>query len=100
MLEIGKLYLSKKYALMLYPEQTDAEVGAACCVYGDPAGLAAYWSRELDKPVYCVEKNIPILVLSSKKKHKKTYVEVLAGDRKGWIVNEDFLDRLNLKRIG
>jgi hypothetical protein len=95
MLEIGKLYLSKKYALMLYPEQTDAEVGAACCVYGIAPNLAVYWSRELGKPVYCVEKNIPILVLSFKNKHKKTYVEVLAGDRKGWIVNEDFLKEID-----
>jgi len=38
------------------------------------------------------EKNNPLLVLNNEGK----YIQVLAGDRKGWIV---FKDRLNLKEI-
>ena len=52
------------------------------------AALAVYWSEEFGKPVsYCYPKT-PLLVLSVDKK----YVEVLAGDRKGWIINEDWLN--------
>ena len=85
MLEIGKLYCCEDYYLMLYPDKTTADAGAAAA-HARPSS-AAYWSRELSKPVYCVEKNIPLLILNSKGK----YIEVLAGDKKGWIINEDFL---------
>lgn len=52
----------------------------------------AFWSNRLGKPVFYIEKNIPLLVLNSKEK----FYEVLAGDRKGWIIYEDWL---NIKEI-
>lgn len=92
-LEVGKLYICQEYFLMLYPDQEAAAAAAA------PApmlvlllGAAAYWSKRFGKPVSYAEKNIPLLILNNKEK----YVEVLAGDRKGWIICEDWL---NIKEI-
>jgi hypothetical protein len=96
-IEVGKRYSCSGYFLLLYP---DKDTAAACpgstaidaAAPGDAARTAAYWTRELGKPVsYCNPKT-PLLVLSVDKK----YVEVLAGDRKGWIINEDWFE---LKKI-
>ena len=94
MLEVGKLYLCEQYFLLLYPDQKASAVGAhyqdAARTSADDEGNAAvaYWSKRLGKPVLYVKKNIPILVLNSKEK----FYEVLAGDRKGWIIVEDWLE--------
>jgi len=104
-IEVGKLYSCSEYFLMLYPDRETAAEGItaaatdATCIDatdaadpGDAAFTAAYWTRELGKPVsYCNPKT-PLLVLSVDKK----YVEVLAGDRKGWIINENWFE---LKKI-
>lgn len=71
MLEIGKLYVCENYSLLLYLEQHSAAYGKA-------------FSN--------VAKSIPLLVLNVKEK----YIEVLAAEQKGWIVNEKFL---NIKEI-
>ena len=87
MLELGKLYRCEEYHLMLYPDQeTAAEAEPASLAAGWGAD-AAYWSEQFGKPVSYAEKNIPLLVLNN----KEEYVEVLAGDRKGWIVYQDWL---------
>lgn len=88
MLEIGKLYICEEFFLLLYPDKEAAghrplAVGSADAA----AGSAAYWTRKLGKSVSYTDKNIPLLSLNNKEK----YVEVLAGDRKGWIVVEDWL---------
>ena len=103
MLEVGKLYTSEEHFLMLYPDQKTAAAA-------DPAGGrgrrawatayskgvrtvplaaegAAYWSNRFGKPVSYTEKNIPLLVLNN----EENLYEVLAGDRKGWIVYQDWL---------
>jgi hypothetical protein len=97
MLEVGKLYSCSEYFLMFYPDKdTAAAASAALATTATDAGTtapaaAAYasaWTMELGKPVsYCYPLT-PLLVLSVDKK----YVEVLAGDRKGWIINEDWLE--------
>ena len=94
MLEVGKLYSCSKCFLMLYPDKKTAAWTNASerSSYTLAAHDAAYWSRELGKPILYVEKNVPLLVLTVEEK----YVEVLAGDRKGWIV---YRDRLNIKEI-
>ena len=94
MLKVGKLYICEEYFLMLYPDQ---ETAAAACGHlartADAAILAAaFWSKRFGKPVSYAEKNVPLLPLNNKEK----YVEVLAGDRKGWIICEDWL---NIKEI-
>ena len=110
MLEVGKLYICEEYYLLLYPDRATAATADAAtgAVYtaaaaalrpptppgspspfglADPASGAAFWTRELGKSVLSAKKNIPILSLNNKEK----YVEVLAGDRKGWIIVEDWL---------
>ena len=95
MFELGKLYSCSKYFLLLYPDRETAEgfyhaAGSGCTF--DPTPLAAYWSSEFGKPVIYADKNIPLLVLNT----EGVYVEVLAGDRKGWILHKYFL---NIKEI-
>ena len=93
MLEVGKLYLCEDYSLLLYkdPEtaaSADANATAPSASTARADAAAAYWTRKLGKSVSYTDKNIPLLVLNNKEK----YVEVLAGDRKGWIVIEDWLE--------
>jgi hypothetical protein len=95
MLEVGKLYICEKYFLLLYPDQVAVAVAAAASGQvaaevgaHSVAGQSPYWSRKLGKPVLYAKKNIPILVLNSKEK----FYEVLAGDRKGWIIYQDWLE--------
>jgi len=109
MLEIGKLYRCEEYFLMLYP---DCETAAGPALAGAPVhersgrligrnvaeAAAAYWSNRSGKPVSFLEKNMPLLVLSFKGKGK--YIEVLAGDKKGWIVNPYCEIRYLLEEIG
>ena len=89
MLEVGKLYVCEEFFLLLYPDQ-EAAATAATAVAAAAAAVAAaaYWSNRFGKPVLYAEKNIPLLVLNSKEK----FYEVLAGDRKGWIIYQDWLE--------
>jgi len=92
MLEVGKLYSCSEYFLMLYPDKETATAGAAFATSSTrAAAIALYWS-EFDKPVSYCNPETPFIVLSTDKK----YVEVLAGDCKGWIIN---MDRFELKKI-
>ena len=95
MLVAGKLYVCEEYFLMLYPDKK-AAAGLRLrksCAAEDGRWHAAFWSKRVGKPVSFIEKNIPILILNN----EEEYIEVLAGDQKGWII---YVDRLNLKRIG
>jgi hypothetical protein len=108
-MEAGKLYICEEYFLLLYPDpETATAVGhgvapaaavavvAAAAAGGTAEAAAAdtadYWSNRFGKPVLYAKKNIPLLILNNREK----YVEVLAGDRKGWII---FNDYLNIKEI-
>ena len=99
MIEVGKLYRCSEYFLLLFPDKDTAAaaaalvaaVRAAAAAHAVPA-IAAYWSKKIDKPVSYCNPQTPLLVLSVKEK----YIEVLAGDKKGWIINEDWL---NIKEI-
>ncbi|NDB34929.1 MAG: hypothetical protein EB023_06205 [Flavobacteriia bacterium] len=93
-LEVGKLYSCSDF-LLLFPDKEAASSArrndtAATAVVVDAGAVstATYWSRKLGKSVSYTVKNIPLLVLNN----KEEYVEVLAEDRKGWIINEDYLD--------
>jgi hypothetical protein len=97
MLKVGKLYSCPAYYLFLYPDKDTAAAGGEHPLeqrqrVGLFAGEAAYWSRKSGKPVSYCNPLTPLLVLSVKEK----YIEVLAGDKKGWIINEDWLE---LKKI-
>lgn len=89
MLEVGKLYRSRDYFLLLFSDKK-AAARARCGQTASSELLVpgtAYWSNRFGKAVGYAKKNIPLLVLNVKGK----YIEVLAGDKKGWIINEDFL---------
>lgn len=92
MLEIGKLYSCEDYFLMLYTDCKTAAEASRPYVGEYGSAIASYQSRELGKPVSCLEKNMPLLVLSFK--GKGTYVEVLAGEQKGWIANPYILEEI------
>ena len=92
MFQVGKLYSCFEYFLLLFPcEETAGRPDwfAGCWSRAVPrvAAEAAYWTRELGKSVSYCNPQTPLLVLSVKEK----YIEVLAGDRKGWIIVEDWL---------
>ena len=82
-LEVGKLYSCSEYFLLLYPDKETAAAAARAA-----ATAAAYWSKKFDEPVSYCNPLAPLLVLSVNEK----YVEVLAGDKKGWIINMDWLN--------
>ena len=91
MLEVGKLYSCSKYFLMLYPDKDTAAANLGAAVESartNAVAVAAYWTRELGKPVGYCDPKTPLLVLSV----KEQYIEVLAGDKVGWLINEDWLD--------
>jgi hypothetical protein len=89
MIEVGKLYRCSVCFLLLYP---DKETAGQCtaAVRLPAAAAAAYWNRKLQnqKPVSYCNPLTPLLVLSVNEK----YVEVLAEDKRGWIINEDWLE--------
>ena len=90
MLDVGKLYSCSGYFLMLYPDKetvacADFDAG---CGRADHDAIAAYWTEKLQKPVSYCEHETPLLVLTVEEK----YVEVLAGDKKGWIIYRDWLE--------
>lgn len=99
MLEVGKLYTCEKFHLLLYPDPDIAAVAAgsgggpapAAPNGGNPATYATFWSNRLGKPVFYLEKNIPLLILKAEVKAEEKFYEVLAGDRKGWIIYRDWL---------
>ena len=116
-LKIGKLYSCSGYYLMLYSDKEAADTAAATALpaatsaaarrrprarpnegfgvefFGTTeaataAAVAAYWSKRFGKPVNYCNPETPLLVLSV----KEEYIQVLAGDHKGWIINEDWLE--------
>ena len=98
MLKVGKLYSCSEYFLLLFPDKDTAAAAVAAlwqCTTPAPDASpigAAYWTRELarklGKPVNYCNPETPLLVLSV----KEQYIEVLAGDHKGWIINMDWLE--------
>lgn len=95
MFEVGKLYTCEKFHLLFYPDPDTAAAAAAehAHVAAAAAGAAAaFWSNRLGKFVFYVDKNTPILILNN----KEEYIEVLVGEKKGWIIYRDWL---NLKEI-
>ena len=92
MLEVGKLYSCSGYFLSLFPDKETAERASghlrASHLATAVAGTAAYWTKKLQKPVGYCDPKTPLLVLSV----KEQYIEVLAGDKRGWIINIDWLE--------
>ena len=64
-----------------------AAVPAAVDVAG-AATVAAYWTKKLQKPVSYCDPKTPFLILNT----SDEYVEVLAGDQRGWAICQDWLE--------
>ena len=90
MLKVGKLY-SCEYYLILYPNKESAAVGGMDALSAFATEASTFWSERLGGAVSYAEKNIPILALNN----KGIYTEIRAGDKTGWIINQD----LNFKEI-
>jgi len=93
MLEVGKLYSCSEYFLMLYPDKDTAAADLGAAVEGGvvrvaATTVAAYWSEVIGKPVSYCNPETPLLVLSV----KEEYIQVLAGEQKGWIIYRDWLE--------
>ena len=91
MLEVGKLYSCSEYFLLLFPDKDTARTSCKPAAERDlryADADAAYWTRELGKPVSYCNPQTPLLVLSVNEK----YVEVLAEDKRGWIIYRDWLE--------
>ncbi len=87
-LEVGKLYSCSKYFLLLYPDTDSASLAFEAGKISEPFYAASYWSKQFGKSVsYCNPKT-PLLVLAVEEK----YIEVLVGDKRGWIINIDWLE--------
>jgi hypothetical protein len=86
-LEVGKLYSCSKYFLLLYPDTDSASLSFESGKISEPFHAAYYWSKQSGKSVSYCNPETPFLVLSI----KEEYIEVLAGDRKVWIINDDWL---------
>ena len=77
-MQIGKFYMSDQHHLCLYPDKKSAVEVEEESGYNHPY----FWSQKLGKPVDYIKKCVPFLVL-----HKdRTIVEVLVGERKGFIL--------------
>lgn len=78
---------------MLYPDKETVTAAAddfgalAAASEASAPANAAYWSKRFGKHVGYTEKNILLLVLNREEK----YIEVLAEDKKGWIINAKWL---------
>lgn len=88
-LKVGKLYSCSKYFLLLYPDKEVAAYSALARRFAAAESSyseAAYWSKTFGIS-YC-NTETPLLVLSVNEK----YVEVLAGDKRGWIIYQGWLE--------
>ena len=97
MLEVGKLYSCSEYFLLLFPDKETAasELAATAAILAATsasATAAGHWTRKLEKPVSVCDPKTPFLVLNT----SDEYVEVLAGDQRGWAICQDWL---NIKEI-
>jgi hypothetical protein len=88
MLEVGKLYSCSEYFLILFPDKETAAAAAAERPAAAVRVHAAYWTRKLGKPVSYCNPETPLLVLNA----YNHYAEVLAGDKVGWIIYQDWLN--------
>jgi len=88
MIEVGKLYSCSKYFLLLYPDTDSASLAFEAGKISEPFYAASYWSKQFGKSVSYCDPKTPFLVLAVEEK----YIDVLAGDRKGWIIYQDWLE--------
>jgi len=92
--EVGKLYKCSDHLLMIYPTREIAATTpwapvptAGPCM----AWTASYWSEELNCTVRCSEPNEIFVFLKEETIKGERYLNVLFGDKQGWIIYGDWL---------
>jgi len=111
--EEGKLYKCSAYLLMIYPTREKADAGAAWMEARATAAKwdataripsawwlvlsARYWSKELNCTVRYSEPNEIFIFLKDGIIEGRKYLNVLFGDKQGWIVYKNWLkiERVN-----
>jgi len=106
--EEGKLYKCSKHLLMIYPTRekaaspppswTKAVLGSemaksrrGCSAPPAAAWAASYWSKELECTVLYSELNEIFIFIKEEIIEEQKYLNVLFGDKQGWIVYGDWL---------
>jgi len=88
--EEEKLYkCSDHYILMIYPTRENAMVAALAV--GAVAQAASYWSDYLECTVRYSEPNEIFIFIKEEIIEEQKYLNVLFGDKQGWIIYEDWL---------
>jgi hypothetical protein len=92
--QVGQLYKCSKYFLLIYPSKKAANRGwtSAGASVGSTAGMA-YWSKKLNCQVRFSEPNETFMLL----KQEDMFLNVLFGEKQGWIINEDWLEIKHVK---
>jgi len=106
----GKLYKCPKYFLLFYPSKDKAadslrvavaraaRMGATAvheAAIGPASSVADWWSRKLNCKVRYSEPNEVFLCLE----HEDEFAHVLFGEKQGWIINQDWLNIVGLKKV-
>jgi len=96
--EEGKLYKCPEYFLIIYPTWEKASpasqawvVAAAAASPLAAAQAASYWSDRLGCTVRCSEQNEIFVFLKEEIIKGERYINVLFGDKQGWIICKNWL---------
>jgi len=84
----GKLYRCHKYYLLIYPTAARAATERWAAT---ESAEAKYWSNKFKDIVRYSEPNEIFIFLKEEMFRGKKYLNVLFGDKQGWIMYEDWL---------
>jgi len=113
--EVGKLYKCSEYFLIIYPTRENAMSAMASLTRILPASravfcsalaawcapararraaaqAASYWSKELNCTVRYSEPDEIFIFLKEEIIEEQKYINVLFGDKQGWIIYEDWME--------
>jgi len=112
----GKLYKCSECLLIIYPTREKATVAAMMTIRAqgtpwaatartslDPSLVsmaASYWSKELNCTVRYSEQNEIFIFLKEEIIEEQKYLNVLFGDKQGWIVWKNWLEITKAKTNG
>jgi len=105
--EVGKLYKCSDHYILIYPTREKAASSSAVwtvagrsasasrnswAAAATAAWAASYWSEELGCSVRCSEPNEIFIFLKEEIIEEQKYINVLFGDKQGWIVYKDWME--------
>jgi len=92
--EKGKLYKCPTYYLLIYSRAsppTESPLAAAFSCMSSIATEAKYWSNKLNCTVCFSKLNEIFMFLKEETTEEERYLNVLFGDKQGWIINRYWL---------